>query len=75
MFTFSSVVCLQPKQPPRAPKAAPFFLPTIAGLEFKFDVPDDEEKQVSASLSPHHNTKGKADGPISILNHFDFVCL
>jgi len=28
----------KPKQPPKKPKAAPFFLPTIAGLETKFQV-------------------------------------
>lgn len=28
----------KPKAPPKAPKQAPFFLPTVAGLEVKFDV-------------------------------------
>lgn len=28
----------KPKEPPKVPKQAPFFLPTVAGLEFKFDV-------------------------------------
>lgn len=28
----------KPKQPPKKPKAAPFFLPTVAGLETKFQV-------------------------------------
>lgn len=33
----------KPKQPPKAPKAAPFFLPTIPGLEPKFDIPQEDE--------------------------------
>ncbi|XP_073818920.1 WD repeat-containing protein 36 [Musca autumnalis] len=28
----------KPKAPPKAPKQAPFFLPTVAGLEMKFDI-------------------------------------
>lgn len=35
----------KPKQPPKTPKAAPFFLPTVAGVELKFDTSgfkDDE---------------------------------
>lgn len=31
----------KPKAPPKAPKQAPFFLPTIAGLDLKFDVPNE----------------------------------
>ena len=38
----------KPKAPPKKPKAAPFFLPTIPGLETKFDLsgltPDDTDK-------------------------------
>merc|ERR1712098_938905 len=38
----------KPKAPPKKPKAAPFFLPTIPGLETKFDLsgltPEEEEK-------------------------------
>jgi len=36
----------KPKAPPKKPKAAPFFLPTIPGLETKFDLtklPNDED--------------------------------
>ncbi|KAJ6640230.1 WD repeat-containing protein 36 [Pseudolycoriella hygida] len=29
----------KPKAPPKKPKQAPFFLPTVAGLDLKFDVP------------------------------------
>ena len=38
----------KPKQPPKKPKAAPFFLPTIAGIETKFDnsKKDDKVQQV-----------------------------
>merc|ERR1711862_143578 len=38
----------KPKAPPKKPKAAPFFLPTIPGLETKFDLsnlPKDDEDQ------------------------------
>ena len=34
----------KPKQPPKVPKAAPFFLPTIPGLEPKFAIPEEKEK-------------------------------
>ena len=33
----------KPKQPPKLPKAAPFFLPTIPGLEPKFAIPEEKE--------------------------------
>ena len=36
----------KPKEPPKVPKNAPFFLPTVAGLEFKFDVPEDTQEKV-----------------------------
>ncbi|KAH3731188.1 hypothetical protein DPMN_057196, partial [Dreissena polymorpha] len=48
----------KPKQPPKAPKAAPFFLPTVAGLQPKFALPEkdmeaEKSKQVSVgSLMP-----------------------
>ncbi|KAH9489302.1 WD repeat-containing protein 36 [Bulinus truncatus] len=32
----------KPKEPPKAPKAAPFYLPTIAGLQPTFDVKSNE---------------------------------
>ena len=35
----------KPKAPPKVPKKAPFFLPTIAGLEPKFDVPKEEQQK------------------------------
>ncbi|GFO27669.1 WD repeat-containing protein 36 [Plakobranchus ocellatus] len=33
----------KPKEPPKVPKAAPFFLPTVAGLEPKFDIEKGNE--------------------------------
>ena len=43
----------KPKQPPKKPKAAPFFLPTISGLEMTFDTSqkdaDDEEAASQSS--------------------------
>ena len=42
----------KPKAPPKKPKAAPFFLPTIPGLETKFDLsgltPDDAETSLGS---------------------------
>uniref|UniRef100_A0A336LZ66 CSON006517 protein n=1 Tax=Culicoides sonorensis TaxID=179676 RepID=A0A336LZ66_CULSO len=35
----------KPKQPPKQPKQAPFFLPTVAGLELKFDLNQIENGQ------------------------------
>ena len=34
----------KPKEPPKARKAAPFFLPTIAGLEPKFAIENNEQE-------------------------------
>ncbi|XP_052776879.1 WD repeat-containing protein 36-like [Mya arenaria] len=47
----------RPKQPPKAPKAAPFFLPTVAGLEPKFALPENQtsgktSKVAAGSLMP-----------------------
>lgn len=45
----------KPKEPPKVPKAAPFFLPTIPGLQPKFAVPENTEetdkKKSDADLS------------------------
>ena len=37
----------KPKEPPKAPKSAPFFLPTVPGVEFKFDVEKEAGTMVS----------------------------
>lgn len=42
----------KPKQPPKAPKAAPFFLPTIPSLELKFDVQPETTTPTSKLLTP-----------------------
>lgn len=39
----------KPKEPPKAPKAAPFFLPTVAGIEPKFDVEGEKDNKEKAS--------------------------
>ncbi|XP_072173327.1 WD repeat-containing protein 36-like [Diadema setosum] len=39
----------KPKHPPKAPKAAPFFLPTIAGLTPKFAAPEEDEAEKPTS--------------------------
>ncbi|CAD6568501.1 MAG: hypothetical protein TREMPRED_004587 [Tremellales sp. Tagirdzhanova-0007] len=33
----------KPKEPPKAPEKAPFFLPTVSGLETRFDLPSAQE--------------------------------
>lgn len=40
----------KPKQPPRAPKAAPFFLPTLPSLSFKFDLNDEQPTEPGSKL-------------------------
>jgi U3 small nucleolar RNA-associated protein 21 len=55
----------KPKQPPTAPKAAPFFLPTIPSLELEFDVrPSLEEQTKSSSLMNDMSGLGR-----SLLQH------
>lgn len=34
----------KPKAPPKVPKQAPFFLPTVAGLDLKFDMSEEAKK-------------------------------
>ena len=40
----------KPKDPPRKPKSAPFFLPTVAGLAPKFELPQEEEEDKKVKL-------------------------
>ncbi|KLT38876.1 putative WD-repeat protein [Cutaneotrichosporon oleaginosum] len=42
----------KPKEPPKAPEAAPFFLPTVSGLEPKFDLPAKQVEEASARFAP-----------------------
>ncbi len=44
----------KPKAPPKTPKQAPFFLPTIAGLDLKFDVPNDVSDGNTKLLIPEN---------------------
>lgn len=41
----------KPKEPPRVPKSAPFFLPTIPGLEPKFAPMEAEDRSEKVCLS------------------------
>ncbi|XP_041359034.1 WD repeat-containing protein 36-like isoform X2 [Gigantopelta aegis] len=41
----------KPKEPPKAPKAAPFFLPTIAGLQPRFAAPEDDSDRTEVKKS------------------------
>ena len=34
----------KPKEPPKVPKSAPFFLPTVPGVDFQFDVKNESEE-------------------------------
>ena len=56
----------RPKQPPKKPKSAPFFLPTVAGLDFQFDVSnanveDDNSRivKVAQILEKYSNHQSK----------------
>ncbi|KAK7069049.1 WD repeat-containing protein 36 [Halocaridina rubra] len=40
----------KPVEPPKVPKSAPFFLPTVPGLEFKFAVPEGEDNEDSSRV-------------------------
>ncbi len=44
----------KPKEPPKAPEQAPFFLPTVSGLETRFDLSaiQTEEDDSSRRLAP-----------------------
>lgn len=54
----------KPREPPNKPQAAPFFLPTIQGLEFKFDLDKGNDAEVrdshnKASIYSHYkSTRG-----------------
>jgi len=39
----------KPKEPPKKPKSAPFFLPTVAGLETKFDFSKENQDSTPTS--------------------------
>ncbi|XP_028418818.1 WD repeat-containing protein 36-like [Dendronephthya gigantea] len=43
----------KPKEPPKAPKSAPFFLPTIPGVDLKFDVGKDDTETAAPSKMRH----------------------
>ncbi|KAK2173340.1 hypothetical protein NP493_883g01001 [Ridgeia piscesae] len=65
----------KPKQPPKVPKAAPFFLPTVPGLELMFAKSTDDDKEekttsdvtidrllpLSAFAQLLHNSKDEID--------------
>jgi len=42
----------KPKEPPKKPKSAPFFLPTISGLEPKFDASKKDENVIQSRVLP-----------------------
>lgn len=43
----------KPKEPPKAPESAPFFLPTIPSLEVKFDLSGVKDTEVNKKLIIH----------------------
>ncbi|XP_058788671.1 WD repeat-containing protein 36 [Phymastichus coffea] len=43
----------KPKEAPKVPKAAPFFLPTVAGLQTKFDFSDVQNNKDNSKLLIH----------------------
>jgi len=40
----------KPKAPPKAPKQAPFFLPTVSGLELRFDVQNGQKEEDNSRI-------------------------
>ncbi|GMK53974.1 hypothetical protein CspeluHIS016_0105600 [Cutaneotrichosporon spelunceum] len=42
----------KPKEPPKAPEAAPFFLPTVSGLEPRFDIAAGQTEDSSSHFAP-----------------------
>lgn len=56
----------KPKEPPKKPKAAPFFLPTVGGLETKFDITQSNEDDDESSRVKKFQTFG-FDSPIQKL--------
>ncbi|KAL7306527.1 hypothetical protein TKK_0001221 [Trichogramma kaykai] len=47
----------KPKEPPKKPVAAPFFLPTSAGLQVQFDFSGIEKDDSQSKLLTHHDFK------------------
>lgn len=54
----------RPRQPLTVPKQAPFFLPTVAGLDLKFDVTDVASTEGSKVLVPQHFQNYTAFGKV-----------
>lgn len=42
----------KPVEPPKVPKSAPFFLPTVPGLEFKFAPAEGEKDEAKSKVKP-----------------------
>ncbi|KAK4047049.1 rRNA-processing protein utp21 [Microbotryomycetes sp. JL221] len=51
----------KPKQPPKAPESAPFFLPTVAGLEARFDVGSKSSKALNVDDKAEQEQRRKLD--------------
>lgn len=47
----------KPLEPPKKPESAPFFLPTVKGLQFKFDVGEGENSKLKESTSKKRKRK------------------
>ncbi|KNE93955.1 hypothetical protein PSTG_12630 [Puccinia striiformis f. sp. tritici PST-78] len=53
--------CNKPTEPPKAPERAPFFLPTIASTEPRFNVKCPAQKSLSGKLDLGDSTKVEVD--------------
>ncbi|EEC05019.1 WD-repeat protein, putative [Ixodes scapularis] len=62
----------KPKEPPQAPKAAPFFLPTSTGLDPKFALPEDKGGEVR-----HCRSAGLRQADVGLQSdvHFRYIFL
>ncbi|KAI9612198.1 hypothetical protein H4Q26_008292 [Puccinia striiformis f. sp. tritici PST-130] len=65
--------CNKPTEPPKAPERAPFFLPTIASTEPRFNVKCPAQKSLSGLAPPDQNKKGKLDLGDSTKVEVDFT--
>src|ERR1700733_582829 len=48
----------KPKEPPKAPEKAPFFLPSLPGVEQRFNVGDDGKTTAKEQTNPKSSHRG-----------------
>jgi U3 small nucleolar RNA-associated protein 21 len=66
----------KPKEAPKAPEAAPFFLPTVSGLETRFDVSAAQARDddpLSARLAPSASFLAREDEDGDYSSFFEYL--